>query len=85
MSLKAASNVPGPPFPLYLAGAQVEEFYAFGPPVGAALNVTLFTYDGNANLAITLDRAAVTDRAAFLECLDASLAELTADEPVTRG
>ncbi len=71
-----ASNVPGPPFPLYLAGAKVEEFYAFGPPAGAALNITLFSYDGAINLAITSDEAAVTDRQLFLDCLDESLAGL---------
>jgi WS/DGAT/MGAT family acyltransferase len=65
-----ASNVPGPNFALYVAGAKVESFHAFGPPAGAALNITLFSYDGNVNLGITTDEAAVTDRALFLNCLD---------------
>jgi WS/DGAT/MGAT family acyltransferase len=71
-----ASNVPGPPFPLYLAGARVEQFYAFGPPAGAAMNITLFSYDGNVWLGITTDAAAVIDRERFLACLDDSIAEL---------
>jgi WS/DGAT/MGAT family acyltransferase len=71
-----ASNVPGPPCPLYLAGARIEEFYAFGPPAGAALNITLFSYDGSVNLGITTDEAALTERQQFLECLDESLAEV---------
>lgn len=70
-----ASNVPGPPFPLYLAGAKVEQFFGFGPPAGAALNVTLFSYDGSIWLGITSDSAAVTDRGRFLACLDEVLDE----------
>jgi len=68
-----ASNVPGPNFPLYVAGVKVERFHAFGPPAGAALNVTLFSYDGQVNLGISCDTAAVTDRALLLECLDEAL------------
>lgn len=68
-----ASNVPGPPFRLFLAGAEVERFVAFGPPAGAALNVTAFSYDGGFQLGITSDAASVRDRALFLECLDESI------------
>jgi WS/DGAT/MGAT family acyltransferase len=71
-----ASNVPGPPFPLYLAGSQIERFVAFGPPAGASLNVTMFSYDGTINLGITSDAASVTDRDRFLSCLDEAIAEL---------
>ncbi len=71
-----ASNVPGPPFPLFLAGAKVERFVAFGPPAGAALNVTAFSYDGTVHLGVTIDTASVTDRELFLECLDQTLDEL---------
>jgi WS/DGAT/MGAT family acyltransferase len=71
-----ASNVPGPNFPLYVAGAKIEQFHAFGPPAGAAINVTLFSYDGKVNLGITTDEAAVTDRALFLRCIDEALASI---------
>jgi hypothetical protein len=71
-----ASNVPGPPFPLFLAGARIERFVALGPPAGAAINVTAFSYDGAVHLGITTDAAAVPDRALFLECLDQTLDEL---------
>ena len=72
-----ASNVAGPPCPLYLAGVHVEEFYAFGPPAGAALNITLFSYDGVASLGITTDTAAIPSRDLFLRCLDEAVAEMT--------
>jgi diacylglycerol O-acyltransferase len=68
-----ASNVPGPPFPLYLAGAKIDRFVAFGPPAGAALNITAFSYDGDIHLGVTTDAEGVIDRAVFLECLDAAI------------
>ena len=68
-----ASNVPGPPFPLYLAGARIEQFFGFGPPAGAALNLTLFSYDDNVWIGITTDAAAVTHREDFLRSLDEAI------------
>jgi diacylglycerol O-acyltransferase / wax synthase len=39
------SNVPGPDFPLYLAGARMVAMYPVGPIVeGVGINVTVFTY-----------------------------------------
>jgi WS/DGAT/MGAT family acyltransferase len=39
------SNVPGPPFPVYLAGAEMERAYPMGPVLeGAGLNVTVLSY-----------------------------------------
>jgi diacylglycerol O-acyltransferase len=63
------SNVPGPPFPVYSAGARVEEFYAFGPLAGAAVNITLFSYDGTVHLGVNSDRAAVPDHDLLVRCL----------------
>ena len=68
-----ASNVPGPRFPLYLAGARINDFVAFGPPAGAALNVTLFSYQSTLYLGVTTDSGAIPDRHAFLACLDEAI------------
>jgi hypothetical protein len=73
-----ASNVTGPPFPLYIAGAKIDDFWPFGPPAGAAINVTMFSYDGTMRFGITTDTAAITDRATFLASLDAALADALA-------
>lgn len=72
------SNVPGPPFAVFMAGARVDEFYAFGPLAGAAINITLFSYDGTVHLGVNADRAAVTDHELFTRCLRAALDDVVA-------
>ncbi|MDP9465245.1 MAG: WSD1 family O-acyltransferase [Actinomycetota bacterium] len=71
-----ASNVAGPPCPVYLAGVHVEEFYCFGPPAGAALNITLFSYDNTVYLGVTTVGAAISSRQQFMNCLDEAIAEI---------
>ena len=55
------SNVPGPPFPVYASGARIERMFPFGPPAGAAVNITLFSYNGVAQIGIRSDPGAVPD------------------------
>jgi WS/DGAT/MGAT family acyltransferase len=64
-----ASNVPGIPIPLYLAGAKVDGFYGFGPTIGAALNVTLMSYCDTCFLGVNVDTAAVHDPDVLMDCL----------------
>ena len=63
------SNVPGPPFPVFASGTRVERMFGFGPLSGAAVNVTLFSYDGSVNVAINSDPAAVPDGTFLAECI----------------
>ena len=44
--------------------------------VGAATNITLLSYNGNAGLGISMDDAAIPDRELFVECLAAGFAEV---------
>jgi WS/DGAT/MGAT family acyltransferase len=72
-----ASNVPGPPFPVWVAGARVERFFAYGPPAGSALNVTVFSYDGTLHYGINIDPAAVTDPDLLVRCIAEGIDEVT--------
>ena len=69
------SNVPGPSFPVFMAGAKVEEFQAFGPLAGAAVNITLFSYAGGVHIGINTDRAAVVDPDLFTRCVREAIDE----------
>ena len=64
-----ASNVPGIRVPLYLTGASVDSFYAFGPTIGAALNVTLMSYRDKCFVGVNIDTGAVPDPAVLMDCL----------------
>jgi len=64
-----ASNVPGIPVPLYLSGARVDGFYAFGPTIGAALNITLMSYCGTCFVGINIDTGAVPDPDVLMDCM----------------
>ncbi|MGZ4717824.1 MAG: wax ester/triacylglycerol synthase domain-containing protein, partial [Acidimicrobiales bacterium] len=63
------SNVPGPPIPVFLAGARLERQIAFGPMTGAAANITLLSYLDDLNIGVNTDPMAVTDPELLLECL----------------
>ena len=47
------SNVPGPPIPLYIAGARVRGVYPFGPLIeGSGINVTVLSNMGNMDFGV---------------------------------
>jgi diacylglycerol O-acyltransferase len=64
-----ASNVPGVRFPIFLAGAPVTGYFAFGPTTGAAVNVTLVSYRSTCCVGVTVDTAAVPDPDNLTACL----------------
>ncbi|NRB39342.1 MAG: wax ester/triacylglycerol synthase family O-acyltransferase [Pseudomonadales bacterium] len=50
----AISNNPGSPFPLYCAGAKIENIYPAGPAVeGQCLNVTIISYQDSIDICVT--------------------------------
>ncbi len=73
-----ASNVPGIDFPVYLAGARMTKYVPFGPTIGAAVNVTLLSYDGTCEIGVTVDTAAVPDLDVFMACLAKGFDEVLA-------
>jgi diacylglycerol O-acyltransferase / wax synthase len=47
------SNVPGPPMPLYVAGAPLVALYPMGPLLlGSGLNITAFSHDGRLDIGV---------------------------------
>ena len=79
------SNVPGPRFPLYCAGARVEGFYPLGPVhemVG--LNVTLFSYEERVFVGLNADRG-LPDVASLAEGMREALQELVEVAESHRG
>ena len=64
-----ASDVPGMKSQLYLSGAPVSGYYAFGPTTGSAVNATLFTYCGTCCVGFTIDSAAVPDAEVLMESI----------------
>lgn len=76
------TNVPGPHFDVYLAGAKIESMFGFGPLTGAALNVTAFSYAGRFEIGISMDPAAVEDPEDFVACLKLGFDEVLALVPV---
>ena len=64
-----ATNVPGPPIPVYLAGAEVTRMIPFAPKGGAAVNIGLMSYNGNAEIGVNIDTLAIPDPEDFMTCL----------------
>jgi diacylglycerol O-acyltransferase / wax synthase len=73
------SNIPGPPFQLYTAGAPIDEIYPIGPLAeGSGLNVTLLSYLGRMGFSVVADRDLVPDLDDLVDDLRASFDELRA-------
>jgi diacylglycerol O-acyltransferase len=73
-----ASNVPGLRVPVWLAGARMVAFYAFGPTIGAAANITLMSYCDHCYIGVNTDAGAVPDPDVFLQCLQEGFDEVRA-------
>ncbi|WP_169810583.1 wax ester/triacylglycerol synthase domain-containing protein [Nocardia arthritidis] len=73
-----ASNVPGSPVPLYIAGARIDRMYSFGPTIGTAVNVTLTSHAGTCYVGINVDTAAIPDAETLTECLTAGFGAVLA-------
>ncbi|HEX3335625.1 MAG TPA: WS/DGAT domain-containing protein, partial [Jatrophihabitans sp.] len=73
------TNVPGPQFSLYAAGARMTEMFPFLPLTeGHAVSIALTSYDGGVYYGINGDREAMRDVNVLADLIEESLAELVA-------
>jgi hypothetical protein len=73
------SNVPGPPFPLFVAGGRLLAIYSMGPILeGIGLNVTVWSYQDALNFGVVACRDDVPDLWDLVDALPGALAELVA-------
>jgi len=78
------SNVPGPDFPLYIAGGLVEAIYPMGPLLmGMSLNITVFSYRGHVDFGFMACPTAVPDPFLIADRVEPALAALEAAMPAT--
>jgi WS/DGAT/MGAT family acyltransferase len=75
------SNVPGIPYPVYMAGARITRMYPFGPLPGCAAMITLISHDGTCCIGINMDAAAITDPALLRRSLREGIDEILALRP----
>jgi hypothetical protein len=73
-----ATNVPGAPVPVYAAGARVDRLYAFAPPAGAAVNVSLISHCDTCCIGVVTDTTAVPDATVLLRSLREGFDEILA-------
>jgi diacylglycerol O-acyltransferase len=73
------SNVPGPQFPLYCAGARLEAAYPVSVITdGMGLNITVMSYCGHLDFGLLADRDQMPDLWAVMHALEHALEELKA-------
>ncbi|RLV49878.1 wax ester/triacylglycerol synthase family O-acyltransferase [Nocardioides mangrovicus] len=71
------TNVPGPQFPMFAAGAEMLETYPLPPLLpGFALSIGVTSYDGSVYYGITADRDALADADVLGQCVRDALDEL---------
>ena len=72
------SNVPGTPFPLYLAGSQMESMFPIGPVIhNQRLNITVFSYLDQMFIGAVSDRDNVPDTDQLVQFMQEAAVEVT--------
>ena len=76
------SNVPGPQFPLYCAGARLVAHYPVSVITdGMGLNITAMSYDGHIDVGVVADRDQISDVWCLVQWLEEALVELEKHAP----
>ena len=71
------TNVPGPQFPLYVRGREMQDVFPVAfLPKNHALAVAIMSYHGKMNFGLLADYDALPDLDRFAEAIEASIAEL---------
>jgi diacylglycerol O-acyltransferase len=71
------SNVPGPPIPLYMAGAELQGYYPVSVVTdGVGLNITVMSYRANLDFGIIGDRESVGETWPLMDAMGRALDEL---------
>jgi len=77
-----ATNVPGPPAPVRLAGRRVREMITFAPASGRmGITLSLLTYGGNLQLGVASDEHVMPDPQGFIADIERQLAASLHDRP----
>jgi hypothetical protein len=78
-----AVDVPGLSRAAFFAGCRVERMWAFAPPTGAALSVTLLSHVDTCCIAVNADRDAVQDPELLQSCFASAFDEVVSfhDQP----
>jgi diacylglycerol O-acyltransferase / wax synthase len=77
------ANVPGPPAPLYLAGAPLAEVFPVVPILGnVPLGIGALSYAGQFNITVVADQDTCPDAEVFTTGLRACLNDLAQPAPV---
>jgi hypothetical protein len=78
--------VPGPPFPLYLAGAELVAAYPLGPVFeGAGLNITVLSYMGSVDFGFNAAANLLPDIWDLADAVQPALDELCAAAKSSRA
>jgi WS/DGAT/MGAT family acyltransferase len=73
-----AVDVPGLTAAAYLGGGRIDRMWAFAPPTGAALSITLLSHADTACIGVVSDLAAVSDPELLVTCLEGAFEEVLA-------